>query len=59
CCGDDSLGVALRENSSMPGLIFNNNAPSILLEGVLFFVYYIKVGKFYVFTHFITMITFC
>ena len=37
CCGDDSLGVALRENSSMPGLIFNNNAPSILLEGVLFF----------------------
>jgi hypothetical protein len=43
----------------MPGLIFNNNAPSILLEGVLFFVYYIKVGKFYVFTHFITMKTFC
>jgi len=43
----------------MPGLIFNNNASSILLEGVLFFVYYIKVGKFYVFTHFITMITFC
>ena len=38
CCGDDSLGVALRENSSMPGLLFNNNAPSILLEGVLFFV---------------------
>ncbi|MFN6155844.1 MAG: hypothetical protein ACK4YK_15120, partial [Dolichospermum sp.] len=33
CCGDDSLGVALRENSSMPGLIFNNNASSILLEG--------------------------
>ena len=39
CCGDDSLGVALRENSSMPGLIFNNNAPSILLEGVLFLQY--------------------
>ena len=38
CCGDDSLGVALRENSSMPGLLFNNNASSILLEGVLFFV---------------------
>ncbi|WP_217359796.1 hypothetical protein, partial [Dolichospermum sp. UHCC 0352] len=37
CCGDDSLGVALRENSSMPGLLFNNNAPSILLDGVLFF----------------------
>ena len=36
CCGDDSLGVALRENSSMPGLLFNNNAPSIHLEGVLF-----------------------
>ncbi len=23
CCGDDSLGVALRQNSSMPGLILN------------------------------------
>jgi hypothetical protein len=22
----------------MPGLLFNNNAPSILLDGVLFFV---------------------
>jgi hypothetical protein len=37
CCGDDSLGVALRENSSMPGLLFNNKAFSIYLEGVLFF----------------------
>ncbi|MFN5242036.1 MAG: hypothetical protein ACK513_03490, partial [Aphanizomenon sp.] len=37
CCGDDSLGVALRENSSMPGLLFNNNPPSIYLAGVLFF----------------------
>ena len=38
CCGDDSLGVALRENSSMPGLILNN-IPSHYLtnEGVLFF----------------------
>jgi hypothetical protein len=36
CCGDDSLGVALRENSSMPGLLFNNNPPSIYLAGVLF-----------------------
>ncbi len=24
CCGDDSLGVALRQNSSMPGFIFTN-----------------------------------
>jgi hypothetical protein len=38
CCGDDSLGVALRENSSMPGLLFNNNASSIYLEGVLFWL---------------------
>ncbi|MBW4562463.1 MAG: hypothetical protein KME32_15185, partial [Mojavia pulchra JT2-VF2] len=22
CCGHDSLGVALRKNSSMPGLLF-------------------------------------
>jgi hypothetical protein len=37
CCGNDSLGVALRKNSSMPGLLFNNNDSSIYLEGVLFF----------------------
>jgi hypothetical protein len=27
CCGDDSLGVALRENSSMPGLLFTTSPP--------------------------------
>jgi hypothetical protein len=30
CCGDDSLGVALRQNSSMPGLFSikpNNQKP--------------------------------
>ncbi|MDD1444241.1 hypothetical protein MEO93_28665, partial [Dolichospermum sp. ST_sed3] len=38
CCGDDSLGVALRENSSMPGLILHNNPFHYLTnEGVLFF----------------------
>jgi hypothetical protein len=41
CCGDDSLGVALRENSSMPGLIFNYNASSIHLVGALFLGFYL------------------
>ena len=37
CCGDDSLGVALRENSSMPGLLFHiTRPPPIYLAGVLF-----------------------
>jgi hypothetical protein len=26
CCGDDSLGVALRQNSSMPGFIIKQFA---------------------------------
>ncbi|WP_339461230.1 hypothetical protein, partial [Nodularia spumigena] len=26
CCGDDSLGVALRKNSSMPGLYMKNKS---------------------------------
>jgi hypothetical protein len=29
CCGNDSLGVALRQNSSMPGLIFSIKNPSL------------------------------
>ncbi|MFN6529124.1 hypothetical protein, partial [Nostoc sp. ChiSLP03a] len=28
CCGNDSLGVALRKNSSMPGCIIQTKAPS-------------------------------
>jgi hypothetical protein len=31
CCGDDSLGVALRENSSMPGLIFTTTKPPLFI----------------------------
>ncbi|MEH1769505.1 MAG: hypothetical protein V7L27_20545, partial [Nostoc sp.] len=29
CCGHDSLGVALRKNSSMPGLLFILKAPRL------------------------------
>jgi hypothetical protein len=25
CCGDDSMGVALCQNSSMPGLLLHNH----------------------------------
>jgi hypothetical protein len=32
CCGDDSLGVALRQNSSVPGLILNQKAFSFNKE---------------------------
>jgi hypothetical protein len=45
CCGDDSLGVAPCQNSSMPGLLFNNIASSIYLEGVLFFHPWINCGN--------------
>jgi hypothetical protein len=40
CCGDDSLGVAPRENSSMPGLLFNNIASSYILEGLFVVIFY-------------------
>jgi hypothetical protein len=30
CCGHDSLGVALRKNSSMPGFILKTKAFSFM-----------------------------
>ncbi|MDB9332107.1 hypothetical protein PN483_16735, partial [Nodularia spumigena CS-591/04] len=32
CCGDDSLGVALRKNSSMPGLYIEQIRASSVME---------------------------
>ncbi|MFN6465220.1 MAG: hypothetical protein RMZ41_025830, partial [Nostoc sp. DedVER02] len=29
CCGNDSLGVALRKNSSMPGIILQLETPKL------------------------------
>jgi hypothetical protein len=37
CSGEDTLGVAPRENSSMPGLLFHPKPLPHNLEGVLFF----------------------
>jgi hypothetical protein len=39
CCGDDSLGVALRQNSSMPGLIITQRKPPFSDETKGVFVY--------------------
>ncbi|MDB9367548.1 hypothetical protein PN456_01015, partial [Nodularia spumigena CS-586/05] len=40
CCGDDSLGVALRKNSSMPGLYFTENSLALIIaRGFLFFLF--------------------
>ncbi|MDZ7953831.1 hypothetical protein, partial [Nostoc sp. DedQUE09] len=41
--GNDSLGVALRKNSSMPGLIIHTKAPVLLRMGL--FVYYDLLGN--------------
>ncbi|MEH2317309.1 MAG: hypothetical protein V7K24_09325, partial [Nostoc sp.] len=32
CCGHDSLGVALRKNSSMPGIIIQLKPPQIIMR---------------------------
>ncbi|MEH1880860.1 hypothetical protein, partial [Nostoc sp.] len=52
CCGHDSLGVALRKNSSMPGFIIQLNPPQIIMRRVEFFnlppsarVYSVGKGK--------------
>jgi hypothetical protein len=31
CCGDDSLGVAPCQNSSMPGLFFTTTSPPLFI----------------------------
>ncbi len=33
CCGDDSMGVALCQNSSMPGLLLHNRSLHLLWGG--------------------------
>ncbi len=38
CCGDDSLGVALRKNSSMPGLYIEQIRASSVMEGAFVFL---------------------
>ncbi|MEH1918016.1 MAG: hypothetical protein V7L10_27395, partial [Nostoc sp.] len=38
CCGHDSLGVALRKNSSMPGLFLQTKSPTLHSLGL--FAYY-------------------
>jgi hypothetical protein len=35
CSGEDTLGVAPRENSSVPGPLSHNSLPSLLIGGFL------------------------
>ncbi|MFB2646300.1 hypothetical protein ACE09Y_08525, partial [Raphidiopsis sp. BLCC-F218] len=35
CCGDDSMGVALCQNSSMPGLLLHNRPLHLYGVGAL------------------------
>ncbi|MCC5669993.1 hypothetical protein LC653_40885, partial [Nostoc sp. CHAB 5784] len=45
CCGHDSLGVALRKNSSMPGFIFLTKAPSSYQSLGLLFIMNLVLDK--------------
>ncbi|MEH2088035.1 hypothetical protein, partial [Nostoc sp.] len=38
CCGNDSLGVALRKNSSMPGFIIHTKSPMLRKRGSFCFL---------------------
>ncbi|MBC1218935.1 hypothetical protein, partial [Nostoc sp. UCD120] len=36
CCGNDSLGVALRKNSSVPGILFRKAFSTLIEKAFLF-----------------------
>ncbi|MEH2326912.1 MAG: hypothetical protein V7K32_25775, partial [Nostoc sp.] len=41
CCGHDSLGVALRKNSSMPGFLIQlKPSQKMIMRRLLFFLQY-------------------
>jgi hypothetical protein len=45
CCGDDSLGVALRKNSSMPGFLFQQQNASLYLRVAFVIIGMISILK--------------
>ncbi|MEH2140435.1 hypothetical protein, partial [Nostoc sp.] len=47
CCGNDSLGVALRKNSSMPGIFLLTKSPKLTSMLAAFFWIIILPKKVY------------